>query len=420
MRERLVIAFVGLTLAVIGLYGVPRAYFLADLVRSQERSALDGTATALQQLYDEHASHGGQIDERLLAVGLASADRVELTPRGGHPMAVGARPDGKGGITVRRELQDGSVLRLSVSGETVGATIRDAIMPLVLLGLGLGLGSAILGVVLARRLSRPFQELAGFSRELGHGRFDLDVPTYSVPEADAIGSSLRGAAARLDDLVTRERQFAANASHQLRTPITALRLNLEDLTLWPETDPAVAAELEKGLGELDRLSTSIDELLDLARGRRLDAQQEVDLVALVKASTARWPRRLAEESRTIALRTGRSASTRVPAGPVEQVLDVLIDNARLHGEGTITVEVRDAGTHLEIAVGDEGTRRIGPDVFRRGVSTGDGDSEGIGLAVASELAEVCGGHLTLDTTAASTRFVLWLPHGERPVAQPTS
>ncbi|GAA3660341.1 HAMP domain-containing sensor histidine kinase [Nocardioides ginsengisoli] len=420
MRERLVIAFVGLTLAVIGLYGVPRAYFLADLVRSQERSALAGTATALQELYDEHTSHGGRIDERLLAVGLVSADRVELAPPGGEPVAVGTAPDGEGGIMVRRELSDGSVLRLSVSSDTVGATIRDALMPLVLLGMGLGLGSAILGVVLARRLSRPFQELAGFSQDLGHGRFDLPVPTYSIPEADAIGSSLRGAATRLDELVTRERQFAANASHQLRTPITALRLSLEDLTLWPETDPAVATELERGLGELDRLASAIDELLDLARGRRLDAQQEIDLVRLVKASASRWPRRLAEESRTLTLRTGRAAVTRVPAGPIEQVLDVLIDNARLHGEGTITVEVRDAGTHLEIAVADEGTRRPGPDVFRRGVSTGDGSSAGIGLAVASELAEVCGGHLSLDTTAPSTRFVLWLPHGERPVAQPTS
>jgi len=421
MRERLVLAFVGLTLAVIGLYGVPRAYFIAELVRDQERARLDGTATALQELFDEHTSEHGKVDERMLAVGLAAADRVELTPPGGTPVAVGGAPDRSGGITVRRTLDDGSTLRLSVSGDTIGSTIRDAIMPLVLLGLALALASAILGVILARRLSRPFQELAGYSRELGRGRFDLDVPTYAVPEAEAIGVSLRGAATRLDDLLRREREFAANASHQLRTPITALRLNLEDLTLWPETDPAVAAELERGIGELDRLTAAINELLDLARGRRLEAQEQVDVATLAHATVARWAPRLAQESRDIVVRkTGRRSRVGIPAGPLEQVLDVLIDNARTHGRGAITVEVRDAGTYLEVAVGDEGTARLDAAVFRRGVSTGGEGSEGIGLAVASELAEVCGGHLSLDAESPTTRFILWLPLRGHQVSRPAA
>ena len=419
MRERLVLAFVGLTVAVIGLYGVPRAYFLADLVREQARTSLNGSAVVLEDLVAERTSRGGEVDDTLLRGGLAAADRVELDRPTGSTLVVGdGAADGEG-ITVTRHLADGSTLQLSVSGESIGASIREALLPLVLLGLGLALGSAVLGVLIARRLSRPFQDLARFSRELGHGRFDVDVPSYAVPEADAIGASLRGAAAQLDELMRREREFAANASHQLRTPITALRLNLEDLTLWPETDPAVATELEQGLGELDRLSGAIDELLDLARGRRIEAQQVVDLVAVVRASASRWSRRLATESRELVTgQVGRRSRTRVPLGPLEQVLDVLIDNARKHGRGTITVEVRDADTHLEVVVGDEGTAQLGPEVFRRGVSTGSGGSEGIGLAVAAELAEVCGGHLSLDTTSSTTRFVLWLPPRDRTVTRP--
>lgn len=423
MRERLVLAFVGLTVAVIGLYGVPRAYFLADLVRDQARTSLTGSAAVLEDLVGERTRGGGEVDADLLRSGLAAADRVELDRPEGTPIVVGDPATAAEDVTVTRRLADGSTLRLSVSGASIGASIRDALLPLVVLGLALALAAAVLGVLIARRLSRPFQDLAGFSRELGHGRFDIDVPSYAVPEAEAIGTSLRGAATRLDDLVRREREFAANASHQLRTPITALRLNLEDLTLWPETDPAVAVELERGLGELDRLSGSIDELLDLARGRRIEAQQVVDLVAVVEASAARWSRRLAAESRELVTgQVGRRSRTRVPLGPLEQVLDVLIDNARKHGRGTISVEVRDAGTHLEVVVGDEGTPRLGPEVFRRGVSSGTGGSEGIGLAVAAELAEVCGGHLSLDTASATTRFVLWLPPRDRvnPRAAPAS
>ena len=414
MRERLVIAFVGLTLAVIGLYGVPRAYFLADLVRDQEWATLDGTSAALAGLVEERQAAGGEVDASLLERGLTGADRVEYRPADGAALVAGETDEGTGDIVVTRPLPDGGSLRLSVSGDTVSSSVRDAITPLVLLGLVLAVVSALLGFALARRMSRPFQELAGLSRELGHGRFDLDVPSYAVPEAEEIGASLRGAAAQLDDLVRREREFAANASHQLRTPVTALRLGLEDLTLWPETAPGIREELERGIGELDRLNAAIDELLDLARGRRIDAHEVVDLVALVRTGIERWERRLAPEGRTIAFRqVGRRSRTRVPSGPVEQVLDVLIDNARRHGEGSILVEVRDAGTHLELVVGDEGTRTLEPEVFHRGVSTGSGGSQGIGLAVASELADVCGGHLSLDTTSPTTRFVLWLPPRDR-------
>lgn len=413
MRERLVIAFVGLTVAVIGLYGIPRAYFLADLVRDQETATLTSTANSLAALVRERTSNDGDVDELLLESGLAGVDRVDYTAADGRAIAVGDRI-GTGtddDLVESRILPDGSTLRLTVSGDTVGNGIQEALMPLVLLGLLLAAASAVLGLVLARRLSRPFQDLAVHSRDLGHGRFDLEVPSYAVPEADAIGASLRGAAAQLDELLRREREFAANASHQLRTPITALRLSLEDLTLWPETAPEVRTELELGLGALDRLNGAIDELLALARGRRLGTQRDVDLTALVTAAAERWSRQLAEDGRQLVVAASSPVPARVATGPVEQVLDVLIENARVHGRGTITIDTRDAGTHLEVTVADGGERRIGPEVFQRGVTSRSAgrDEHGIGLAVASELAEMCGGHLSLDLEAPHTCFVLWLP-----------
>ncbi|MFC5730340.1 MULTISPECIES: sensor histidine kinase [Nocardioides] len=412
MRERLVIAFVGLTIAVIVIFGIPRAYFLADLVREREQSTLDGTATTLAALVRERERAGGDVDVPLLEHGLVGADHVEYVPADGPGLAVGnAVSDPSDSLVEERTLGDGSVLTLRVAGDTVARDVQEAITPLVLLGLALAAGSAVLGFGLARRLSRPFRDLARFSRDLGHGRFDIAVPSYSVPEAEAIGVSLRGAAAQLDQLVRHEREFAVNASHQLRTPITALRLGLEDLSLWPETDPKVQAELERVLGELDRLSAAIDELLDLSRGRRLGEHRDVDLSALVAATALRWQKQVEDSGRRLVVQSNGKVPARLAPGPVEQVLDVLIDNARVHGRGTITVQTRHAGTHLEVAVMDEGEPTLRSEVFQRGVTTRrvDGDAHGIGLAVASELSELSGGHLSLDASAPTTRFVLWLP-----------
>jgi signal transduction histidine kinase len=410
MRERLVATLVGLTVAVIALYGVPRAYFLADLVRDNKQTQLDHTATLVAASIRERVAAGDEVDAAMLQPGLTAADAISYVPPGGDPVTVGeAATDGEA-VTETRMLDDGSRLTLTTSAAIVQDEIWEAIRPLVLLGLGLAAAAAVLGFLLARQLSRPFRELADSARLLGYGRFDIDVPSYPVPEANAIAGSLRHAADQLDQLVRREREFAANASHQLRTPITALRLQLEDLTLWPETTPAVEDELGRGLAELDRLSSSIDDLMSLTRGQRQGQQIDIDLTALVTDTARRWRARLAAAGRELVVVPADVIPARLALGPLTQVLDVLIDNARLHGSGGITVHTLDAGTHLEVRVSDEGGARLGTDVFRRGVtSRADDEGHGIGLAVASELAEHLGGHLSVDRSAPTTTFVLWLP-----------
>ncbi len=294
------------------------------------------------------------------------------------------------------------------SGTLVEERVSDALLPLVVVGLSLTLVAVVVGYFLARRMARPFTELAEKADQLGSGQFDLDVPHYRVPEAEHIGAALRTSAEQLNDLVRREREFAVNASHQLRTPITALRLEIEDVTLWPETPPEVADHLNGVLGELDRLSAAIAELLEVARGRRIPTAA-VDLNQVVGHAIERWRARFTGADRTLVQVDQGSIPVRVPPGPVAQILDVLLENAAAHGTGRVEVVAEDLDTHVQVRVSDEGTPTFGQEVFRRGVSS---TGTGVGLAVASELAESMGGYLSLET-GAPTRFVLRLPQRRR-------
>ncbi|GAA3536315.1 two-component sensor histidine kinase [Aeromicrobium flavum] len=412
MRERLVATLVGMTIAMLALYGIPRAYMLADLVTTYEERKIDRAADQLAAVVVERQRNGAPVDEAFLTGFLSEAETLTYRSPAGATVVAGPTPDLGDDIVEERSLKGGGALTLSRSRELIDQRISDALVPLILIGLSLTAVAAGFGYVLARRLSRPFDELAEAADKLGLGRFDVDPPHYSIPEAEAIGEALRGSSARLAELVRREREFAANASHQLRTPITALRLELEDLSLWPQTPPEIAEELNRYLPELDRLSSAIDEMLGLARGHRLGDAVEVDLNDLVADVVDRWRPTVEAAGHQVRHVDAGAVTARVVPGPVVQVLDVLIENACTHGTSPISVQARDAGRYVTIVVSDAGRRDFGNEIFQRGTSSKAGDEGGLGLTIAADLTTTLGGYLTL-TDAAQTTFELMLPGDEK-------
>ncbi|GAA2082576.1 HAMP domain-containing protein [Aeromicrobium tamlense] len=408
MRERLIVALVGMTAAMLALYGIPRAYMLADLVTTYEERKIERAADQLAVVVDERRKNESPVDEAFLGGFLSEAETLTYEPDDGPTVVAGPTPDPADDIVEERALADGGTLTLSRSRDLIDRRISEALVPLILIGLSLTVVAAGFGYVLARRLSRPFGELAEAADRLGTGRFDVDPPHYSIPEAEAIGDALRSSSKRLGELVRREREFASNASHQLRTPITALRLELEDLALWPQTPPEVAEELNRYLPELDRLSSAIDELLGLARGLRLGDAVDVDLNELVADVVERWQPQVEALGHDVNHDDRGPVPARVVPGPVVQILDVLIENAASHGVGPITVSARDAGAYVEIVVGDSGRRTFGNEIFSRGTSRKDGDTGGLGLTIAADLATTMGGYLKL-TEDELTTFELMLP-----------
>src|SRR5205807_5620879 len=147
-----------------------------------------------------------------------------------------------------------------------------------------------------------------------------------VPEVDAVGTALNVTAQRLGELVERERAFTTAASHQLRTPLTALRLELEALELRTPGAPEVAA----AVAQIDRLETTIDTLLSVARDRR-PGDRRVDLRALLDETESRWRGVLAADARPLRTRAATRERVADASEPVvNEIVDILVDNAYRH------------------------------------------------------------------------------------------
>jgi signal transduction histidine kinase len=266
MRRRLILAYVALVVTTVVLYGVPRAFVLSHQVERTEQEMLARGADTSAILTRDAIAAGEEVTPALLEPLLREGERVELRLSGGDGFVLPAGSEVRDDdLVTTRSLGGGDTLTYSLSGSTLDDHVVDAVTPLALLGLGLIPFGVLAGALLARRFSRPFAELADTARSMGTGDLAVGPETYGVPEADEIAAALRESSRRLHDMLERERDVAVNASHELRTPITALRLALEDVSQWPETPADVRSELERLVGEVDRLSAAVTTLLDARR-----------------------------------------------------------------------------------------------------------------------------------------------------------
>jgi signal transduction histidine kinase len=257
---------------------------------------------------------------------------------------------------------------------------------------------------LARRLSAPLERLAASAESLGRGGFALRVPRSGVSEVDVVAAVLEESGRRLGDRFQRERAFSADASHQLRTPITALRVTLESAQVDPAS--SVEAVSTEALVQVDRLERTVEDLLALSR----DLPGPAAPVAVGPVVEG-----LGDRYRGACLACGRELSVTVvgelplaafPEAALRQVLDVLVDNALEHGSGEVGIVARASGTGVAVDVRDEGLLPGGDleEIFLRRSASARGT--GIGLALARSLAEAEGARLLAANDEAGTVFTL--------------
>jgi signal transduction histidine kinase len=263
--------------------------------------------------------------------------------------------------------------------------------------------AALVGWFVSSRLARPVREIRDAAVRLGEGDFSIAPGPSGVDELDETAEALSDTAGRLEAMLARERAFSADASHQLRTPLAALRLTIETELLDPRPDQS--AVLDEAIEEIDRLELTVSTLLDLARDRPHHRSQ-VQVDALLDDIRQRWAEPLADRGRRLRCESRGDATARVSRPVVEQILDVLVGNAVDHGSGEVAVVARMSGANLDVTVADQGRiDRDGSQLFTRRDPEASG--HGVGLYLARSLAEAEGGRLVLTEHQPTTfRLIL--------------
>ncbi|MCU1504152.1 MAG: histidine kinase [Ilumatobacteraceae bacterium] len=419
MRRRLtraILLVTGLTLLILGIplaVVVSRYYENSATVDLQRRAAeataevtLPFDASVLQDLGDEGVSEMfGVYDAtgaRVAGTGPARADRATMTALTGDPsfdhsgeLLVYAAP-----VNERGTDAVAGAVRVAERDAHIDARIHRAWLIMAIAGLIALIIAWVVAAAQARRLARPITELAASAERLGAGGVVLGHDPTGVGELDLLGDTLASSSVQLAELIARERAFTADVSHQLRTPLTGLRLLIEAEV--PEAQ--VRSEL---LDEVNRLQSTVEHLLALTRDQ-LPAASAHALGDVVADAQRRWSPRLAAAGRSLDVSIDPHIdAVHGSATALAQILDVLIDNAATHGRGVISLVARSAPGGAALEVTDEGEGIAAPEmgkIFERHHGAGSG----IGLALARSLAEADGGRLLL-TQLRPPRFSVLFP-----------
>ncbi|WP_037773497.1 ATP-binding protein [Streptomyces sclerotialus] len=394
MRRRLINSTLAVVLVVIAVFGVSLVIVETRTIQAGAQESVGAEAVRLVGMVESRLSGGEKITAEVLSEQITT-DRYALIEVPGHaPVEIGERPSGDViDSTVHGER--GETVTVQEPRSAVSAEIGRTLLIILAVAALAVVAAVFLAVRQARRLTAPLTDLAETAERLGSGDPRPRHRRYGVHELDRVADVLDASAERIARMLTAERRLAADASHQLRTPLTALSMRLEEITLTddPET---VKEEATIALGQVDRLSDVVQRLLTNSRDPRSGSAVAFDLDEVVKQQIEEWRPAYRSAGRAI-VRSGKKHLRAVGTpGAVAQVLATLIENALMHGDGTVALRTRVTGNQAVVEVTDAGPGvppDLGSRVFERTVS--GRNSTGLGLAVARDLAEADGGRLEL-------------------------
>jgi signal transduction histidine kinase len=376
-------------------------YGIGALVVDRDRQTLVSSRPGLALDTDD----ARQQRDRALAGDQPDASRT-IWPWSNRPMVIAA-PIGSGGETL------GAVVTISPAGNLRAETGR-----IWLLLAGGGLLALVVFVLMARALARwtlrPIAELDSAVHDISGGDYDARVPaTDGPPELRRLATAFNEMVGTVSDVLERQRAFVSHASHQLRNPLTALRLRVEDLS-----EAVPGDEGRTALQETERLSEVLDSLLAMASAEKGNFGAEtVDADAVAADRVDAWQPLAAQQGvslrRVPALRPLKVSTVTTAVG---QALDALIDNALKYGATSVTVWVRPADEGVAVHVVDNGPglseeqRQKATERFWRAPTSQNTVGSGLGLPIVAVLVETSGGRLELRAAEPhGLEAVLWFP-----------
>ena len=276
-----------------------------------------------------------------------------------------------------------------------------------------GAGVAYLVTVPIRRhVEQSAKDLVELATRFAAGEARLAPLHSDIAELDEVSGVMTRRAHDMTKSLAAEREFAADASHQLRTPRSALLMRLEEIS---ETDDAAVVKEEAtiAIAQVERLTRVVDDLLGRTRGSG-GPSPAVSLDSVIAALQREWQPAFEQARRSVRVRGERGLFVRSTPVALSQVLSTLLENSLVHGRGTVDVHARRSGPSVIVEVSDQGDgvpAAMAPHIFERSVSSGAGGSTGLGLALARDLAESNGGRLDL-VQAQPARFALFLSEAE--------
>ena len=448
MTRRLLLGYLAVTVVVLLALELPLAFFYSQ--REEDRFTAAAEGVVLASYYEDVLDGGAPIDpsqaERFAE---RTGARVVVTDSNGisvldtaaavdrdfstrPEVAQALRGERASGIRHSKTLNTdllyvavpiasgGSVhgmLRLTLDAHEVAERVHRFWLSLAAVAAVVLGAVGVIGWAVARSVTRPLRELQASARRFADGDLSVEpIPADSPEEIVALADAMGVMATRLDELLSAQRAFVGDASHQLRSPLTALRLRLENLAA-ELGESGQGAEVEAAIDETRRLSDLVSDLLKLARADQPPPAERTDVGVIATDRIDTWS--AMADGADVALRLDRpdgAVWASVVPGSVEQILDNLLDNALAvspaGGEVTVTLERAEGRVRLTVAdrgpgLDDEHKVRALERFWRGGQAT---PGTGLGLPIAVGLAEASGGGLSLaDRPGGGLLVEVYLP-----------
>ncbi|GII90975.1 ATP-binding protein [Sinosporangium siamense] len=409
MRRRLLSSTLVVAVIAVLLLGVPLGVVVSRLIVDEAAQELRSEATRLLGEVEYSRIQDQPIDPAQLELKYPNR-YIQIYERGNPPNAtiVGTEPLSGHQMTEDAHSENGVYVRVSRDRGQVEQDVRARLLLIVALAAAALAVAVGLAIVQSRRLTLPLQDLAMIAEKLGSGDARPSRHRYGIQELDRVAEVLDRSATRISDLLNREREFATDASHQLRTPLTGLTMRLEEIVAAADQPAIVREEGDAAILQAERLTAVIDELLAAARRQRHSQAEQIDIDEVLDQQLIEWDPAFRRAGRSVRLTGTRNLTALATTGGLGQVISSLLENSLQHGEGRVTVTTSSAGKSIVIEVSDEGPgipEELAPHIFDRNVSGGAGT--GLGLTLARALTAADGGRLELVRRSPAT-FAIFL------------